>query len=729
MILNDISFDTVRKFWYEYCFIIKRKCWQSTVVLQFLQHTLWSIQWDNNNEMSIVKRRILNQLILSSMLMGAAVGFTHASGVIKSGVDLAALDRTVDPKQNFYQFVNGNWIKTAKIPEDQALSGATAEVAEKAHLQITEIIQSLAKQPQAAGSAKQKIADYYTSYMNTDIIEQLGLKPLQKDFERIDNIKTQKDLARYFAYAEQTNLSLPFTLNIHQDTKATSTVLLFLTQGSIGLKDRDDYLSDSAESEQLRKDYLLYVANLLNYAGIEKPIEEARTIMALEKALAKLRWTNLEMRNREAHYYLFNTAKIKSFMPEFDWVEYFQELGFKPGRRIALKQVNYLRDLNDLWKVIPMDTWKSYLKYNLINSYAPYLNDTFKDHRFQFYQQRLLGIQSPGSRERQAIKNTNAQLGEGIAPIYIERYFNPAIMPAMQDMISNVRTAFKAQLAETWMSRDTKKQVQLKLDDIGVKIGYQKKYSDYAGLDIKSDDLVGNVQRIRLYNYQKELDKVGKPVDQDDWHMLPQSVNAYYSSQLNEIVFPAAILQAPYFDLEADPAINYGGIGAVIAHEIGHAFDDTGSRSDKKGYGADPWDVADRKEYEKRAKSLVEQYEKYDAVKGHKVNGKLNIGENISDNLGLAIAHRAYKLSLKGQPAPVLDGFTGDQRFYMGWAQVWRSKSNPEYILNNLKSGVHSPDHIRGNGAVRNHSSFYDAFGVKEGDEMYLPPEKRITMW
>jgi putative endopeptidase len=685
----------------------------------------------DNNESGIVKKHILNQFIITAMLCGSSIGIGHTASTLKSGVDLAAMDRTVNPKDDFYHYVNGNWIKTAKIPEDQALSGAMAEVSEKASEQVGQIIQSLIAKPQTAGSAEQKIVDFYHSYMNTAQIEQLGASALNHDFQRIEAISNQKDLARYFAYAEQTGLNLPFSLNIYQDTKASSTVLLFLGQGRIGLKDREDYLSESPEAEQLRKEYLLYIANLLNYAGDSKALENARTILALEKALAKIRWTSLEMRNLEANYYLFPTNNIKRFMPEFDWMEYFQSLGFKSaGRRIALKQVNYLRNLNDLWKVIPLETWKAYLKYNLINSYAPYLSDNFKNHRFQFYQQRLLGVQAQANRDRQASEATNAVLGELIAPIYVARYFDPAKMPVMQGMIENVRQAFKQQLAEvTWMSKDTKKQVQLKLDDIGVKIGHQQKFDDYAGLVIKKDDLLGNVQRTRLYHYQKELEQVGKPVDPDAWEMLPQNVNAYYSSQLNEIVFPAAIIQQPYFDLEADLAVNYGAIGAVIAHEIGHAFDDRGSRVDKKGRGADPWDQSDRKEYEKRGKALIEQYEKYDAVIGHKVNGKLNIGENISDNLGLAVAYRAYKLSLKGQSAPVIDGFTGDQRFYMGWAQVWRSKSTPEYILNHLKSAAHSPSHVRGNAAVRNHAAFYEAFNIQEGDQMYLPPKDRIVMW
>lgn len=681
--------------------------------------------------MYIVKKSFLNQLIVASLMLGGASVSIQGHAALKSGIDLAALDRSVDPKHDFYHFVNGNWIKTAKIPEDQALHGAIAEVSEKANAHIEVILKDLISKPQPLGSSTQKAADFYKSYLNHAEIENIALAPLADDLQRIENIQSQKDLAKYFAYAEQTNLNLPFSLRIYQDTKASSRVLLFLGQGRIGLPDRDHYMSEKPELEELRKEYLLYIANLLNFAGDSKPIENARTIMALEKALAKIRWTNLEMRNDEVNYHLFATSNIKRFMPEFDWVEYFNELGFKPGRMIALKQVNYMRDLNDLWKVMPIDTWKVYLKYNLLNSYAPYLNDTFKDHDFAFYQKRLLGVQSAATREREAVEVTNNILGEALAPIYVEKHFDQAKIAMIENMIGNVRKAFHQHLDETaWMSNDTKEGIREKLDDIKIKVGYPKKFEDYQGLEIKSDDLVGNVKRARLFNYQKELEKVGQPIDRDAWHMLPQSVNAYYNPQLNEIVFPAAILNPPYFDSEAENAINYGGIGAVIAHEIGHAFDDKNSRLDKKGRGGkDAWDAKDRKEFEKRTKALIEQYNQYEAAKGHKVNGKLNTGENISDFLGLAMAHRAYKMSLNGQPAPVLDGFSADQRFYMGWAQVWRSKSNPEYVILNLNSSAHSPNPVRGNGAVRNHAKFFEAFGIQPGDKMYLAEKDRVVVW
>ena len=440
----------------------------------------------------------------------------------------------------------------------------------------------------------------------------------------------------------------------------------------------------------------------------------------------------MELRNDEVRTYLVETKNIINYMPSFDWMNYFSELGLKGARKeVAISQINYLRQLDQLWKVVPIETWQTYLKFNLINSYSPFLTEVFQNHHFEFYDKTLEGVQARSPRNESALKLTNGILGNVLGKLYVEKHFNESQRPAMLEMVENVRKAFHLKLDQAdWMGSDTKKQVRHKLDSINIKIGYPKAWRDYSALEIRKDDLIGNIQRTRLFNYQRELDKVGEPIDPEAWHMSPQTANAYYNVKLNEIVLPAAIWQAPfYYDDSHDPAVNYGAIGAVIAHEISHGFDDRGSRFDAKGKGEETWNERDRKKFNERTKALVEQYKQYEVLPGHKVNAELNKSENISDNLGLGIAHMAYKLSLKGQPAPVIDGFSGDQRFYMGWAQVWRSKSNPEYLLNSLNLASHAPGHVRGNGAVRNQQSFYEAFGIKEGDKMYLSPEKRISIW
>ncbi|WP_373686980.1 M13 family metallopeptidase [Acinetobacter sp. YH16031] len=651
---------------------------------------------------------------------------------LKSAIDLNAIDRTVDPKQDFYQFVNGNWLKTAKIPEDQALSGAFAEVSMKSTQQLFDIFNELAKKQYPQGSNEQKVADLYASYMDTDRLEQLGLEALQQDLQRIESIKTKKDLAEFFAYAEKINLNLPFSTRFYQDRKASSKAMMYVGQGGLGMPDRDFYLSEQPRQQEIRNTYLLYIANTLNFAGQPKPIEDARTILALEKALAKISWSAVELRNDEVRTYLIEIKNIIKYMPSFDWMNYFSELGLKGARKeVAISQINYLRQLDQLWKVVPIETWQTYLKFNLINSYSPFLTEVFQNHHFEFYDKTLEGVQARSPRNESALKLTNGILGNVLGKLYVEKHFNESQRPAMLEMVENVRKAFHLKLDQAdWMGSDTKKQVRHKLDSINIKIGYPKTWRDYSALEIRKDDLIGNIQRTRLFNYQRELDKVGEPIDPEAWHMSPQTANAYYNVKLNEIVLPAAIWQAPfYYDDSHDPAVNYGAIGAVIAHEISHGFDDRGSRFDAKGKGEETWNERDRKKFNERTKALVEQYKQYEALPGHKVNAELNKSENISDNLGLGIAHMAYKLSLKGQPAPVIDGFSGDQRFYMGWAQVWRSKSNPEYLLNSLNLANHAPGHVRGNGAVRNQQSFYEAFGIKEGDKMYLSPEKRISIW
>jgi len=660
------------------------------------------------------------------------VSYAVSTTSLKSAIDLNAIDRTVDPKQDFYQFVNGNWLKTAKIPEDQALSGAFAEVSMKSTQQLFDIFNELAKKQYPQGSNEQKVADLYASYMDTDRLEQLGLEALQQDLQRIESIKTKKDLAEFFAYAEKINLNLPFSTRFYQDRKASSKAMMYVGQGGLGMPDRDFYLSEQPRQQEIRNTYLLYIANTLNFAGQPKPIEDARTILALEKALAKISWSAVELRNDEVRTYLVETKNIINYMPSFDWMNYFSELGLKGARKeVAISQINYLRQLDQLWRVVPIETWQTYLKFNLINSYSPFLTEVFQNHHFEFYDKTLEGVQARSPRNESALKLTNGILGNVLGKLYVEKHFNESQRPAMLEMVENVRKAFHLKLDQAdWMGSDTKKQVRHKLDSINIKIGYPKTWQDYSALEIRKDDLIGNIQRTRLFNYQRELDKMGEPIDPEAWHMSPQTANAYYNVKLNEIVLPTAIWQAPFYhDDSHDPAVNYDAIGAVIAHEISHGFDDRGSRFDAKGKGEETWNEHDRKKFNERTKALVEQYKQYEALPGHKVNAELNKSENISDNLGLGIAHMAYRLSLKGQPAPVIDGFSGDQRFYMGWAQVWRSKSNPEYLLNSLNLASHVPGHVRGNGAVRNQQSFYEAFEIKEGDKMYLSPEKRISIW
>lgn len=679
-----------------------------------------------------MRKHILSHLILVGAFLHSSVSYAVSTTSLKSAIDLNAIDRTVDPKQDFYQFVNGNWLKTAKIPEDQALSGAFAEVSMRSTQQLFGIFNELAKKQHPQGSNEQKVADLYASYMDTDRLEQLGLEALQQDLQRIESIKTKKDLAEFFAYAEKINLNLPFSTRFYQDRKASSKAMMYVGQGGLGMPDRDFYLSEQPRQQEIRNTYLLYIANTLNFAGQPKPIEDARTILALEKALAKISWSAVELRNDEVRTYLVETKNIINYMPSFDWMNYFSELGLKGARKeLAISQINYLRQLDQLWKVVPIETWQTYLKFNLINSYSPFLTEVFQNHHFEFYDKTLEGVQARSPRNESALELTNGILGNVLGKLYVEKHFNESQRPAMLEMVENVRKAFHLKLDQAdWMGSDTKKQVRHKLDSINIKIGYPKAWRDYSALEIRKDDLIGNIQRTRLFNYQRELDKVGEPIDPEAWHMSPQTANAYYNVKLNEIVLPAAIWQAPfYYDDSHDPAVNYGAIGAVIAHEISHGFDDRGSRFDAKGKGEETWNERDRKKFNERTKALVEQYKQYEALPGHKVNAELNKSENISDNLGLGIAHMAYRLSLKGQPAPVIDGFSGDQRFYMGWAQVWRSKSNPEYLLNSLNLSSHAPGHVRGNGAVRNQQSFYEAFGIKEGDKMYLSPEKRISIW
>lgn len=574
-----------------------------------------------------MRKHILSHLILVGAFLHSSVSYAVSTTSLKSAIDLNAIDRTVDPKQDFYQFVNGNWLKTAKIPEDQALSGAFAEVSMKSTQQLFDIFNELAKKQYPQGSNEQKVADLYASYMDTDRLEQLGLEALQQDLQRIESIKTKKDLAEFFAYAEKINLNLPFSTRFYQDRKASSKAMMYVGQGGLGMPDRDFYLSEQPRQQEIRNTYLLYIANTLNFAGQPKPIEDARTILALEKALAKISWSAVELRNDEVRTYLVETKNIIKYMPSFDWMNYFSELGLKGARKeVAISQINYLRQLDQLWKVVPIETWQTYLKFNLINSYSPFLTEVFQNHHFEFYEKTLEGVQARSPRKESALELTNGILGNVLGKLYVEKNFNESQRPAMLEMVENVRKAFHLKLDQAdWMGSATKKQVRHKLDSINIKIGYPKTWQDYSALEIRKDDLIGNIQRTRLFNYQRELDQVGEPIDPEAWHMSPQTANAYYNVKLNEIVLPAAIWQTPfYYDDSHDPAVNYGAIGAVIAHEISHGFDDRGSRFDAKGKGEETWNERDRKKFNERTKALVEQYKQYEALPGHKVNAELN---------------------------------------------------------------------------------------------------------
>jgi predicted metalloendopeptidase len=566
--------------------------------------------------------------------------------------------------------------------------------------------------------------------MNEPHTEQLGITPLKAELDAIDAIKTKADLARHFAHFFKLNLINPIVGYVDGDAQQPTNDILYAFQGGLGLPDRDYYIKNDDKLKEYREKYVSFVGNILGQAGDASAGKSAREIFVLETRLARSHWTNVENRDAVKTYNKVHVADLAKQFPGFDWDTWTKELGVGGVAAIVVNQPSYLKALASTVNDLPVDAWKPYLKASLLNGFAPYLNKSLVDAEFGFYNTTLRGVKEQQPRWKRGVNAVNGNLGEMLGKLYVERHFKPEAKARMEALVANLREAYRIGIEKLeWMGPETKKQAQEKLAKFTPKIGYPNKWRDYSKLEIKKDDLVGNMMRAFEHENNYQLGKAGKPIDPEQWGMTPQTINAYYNPVRNEIVFPAAILQPPFFNLEADDAVNYGGIGAVIGHEMGHGFDDQGRQFDATGALRDWWTKTDAAEYEKRAKVLVDQFNEFEPLPGLHVNGALTLGENIADLTGLVIARQAYLLSLKGKEAPAIDGLTADQRFYMGWAQSWMAKERDESLRQQVLTNVHSPEMYRANGPIRNIPEFYAAFGVKEGDKLYLPPDRRVKIW
>ncbi|HET9680243.1 MAG TPA: M13-type metalloendopeptidase, partial [Gammaproteobacteria bacterium] len=537
-------------------------------------------------------------------------------------------------------------------------------------------------------------------------------------------------LVKVMAHLSRIGVGNPFGGYVGADAKNSDQYILYLYQSGLGLPDRDYYLSDAKKFQELRAAYQAHIEKMFRLAGWENPAQAAENIVALETRFAKNHWTRVESRNATKTYNKYSLQELEKLAPAFDWETYFAELGAPQLGQVVVSQPSYFDAFGKAWQDVPLETWKTWYKWNLLNNYASYLSEDFVKADFAFYGTTLSGVPELRPRWKRGVSLVENSLGMAVGKIYVDKYFPPEAKARMEDLVANLIKAYRISIKELdWMSEETKQKALVKLSKFTPKIGYPKNWRSYEDLTIKADDLVGNVMRSNAFATDYQLDKLGGPVDPTEWHMTPQTVNAYYNPVMNEIVFPAAILQPPFFNLEAAPAVNYGGIGAVIGHEIGHGFDDQGSKYDGEGNLNNWWTDADRAQFEKRAQKLIEQYNQYCPLENYCVNGALTIGENIGDLGGLSIAYEAWKLSRNGEPAPVIDGLTGKQRFFMGWAQVWARKYRKEELINRLKTDPHAPSEFRANGVVSNMPAFYKAFNVQPGDGMYIPPEERVKIW
>ncbi|WP_371764296.1 M13 family metallopeptidase [Massilia sp.] len=686
------------------------------------------------------KHTLLSALTLALLANAghAAEGAAAKNTAMKKGQTLAAgvateyIDPAVRPQDDFYEYLNGKWMKTVEIPADKSSWGSFAKLRDDTLPQLRGIIEKAAAGNPAKGTDAQRIGDYYASFMDEAKLEQLGITPLNGELAKIAALKDKSELPALLAHLGKIGVNVPYDFGIHQDNKDSTKYVADIYQSGLGMPDRDYYLkADDAKLADAKAKYLTHVEKTLALAGDKNAAANAKAIVDFETELAKVQWTKVELRDPIKAYNKVPLADMGKVAPDYDWNGYLQATGIAGKTTyVIVSQPTYLKGFAEISNKTSLDTWKAYLTMHLVDAYANYLNKAFVDERFDFYGKTLSGVKEMEPRWKRGVGAIERSQGESLGKLYVAEYFPPERKARMEALVKNLLVAYKQSIDKLdWMSPATKKEAQAKLAKFTPKIGYPNKWKDYSALVVSRDDLVGNVMRSRDVEYNRELNKLGKPIDRDEWGMTPQTINAYYNPEMNEIVFPAAILQPPFFDANADDAVNYGGIGAVIGHEISHGFDDQGAQYDGDGNLRDWWTAADHKNFEAKTKMLVNQYNQFEPIKGYHVNGELTLGENIADNSGLAIAYKAYKISLKGKKAPVIDGLSGEQRLYMGWAQVWRTKMREQQQIVQVKTDPHSPGQFRANGTLRNQPGFYDAFKVKQGDKMYLAPQERVIIW
>ena len=652
---------------------------------------------------------------------------------MRSGLDLNHIDSSVRPQDDLFRFMNGKWLKESVIPEDRASDGAFYWLYEQAEKQVKQIILDQAASNAELGSNAQKIGDLYNSFMAEEKIEQAGLTPIATDLAAAASFKTADQFFQILGELESRGLSGLFYSYVSTDNKDSSKNIVYLGQSGLSLPDEAYYRQD--EYQEIRDAFLLHVEKIFELAKLPNGKAAALEVLELETQIASHHWDQVKDRDAEATYNKKSFTELTLLSPAFNWPLWISASNTPDHvlAQVVVRQPSYFEGLSKLIANFEADKWRSWLTWHIISGASPYLTKALVDENFNFYGTTLSGIPKLKERWKRGVGLVEGALGEAVGQIYVDRHFGKQAKERMVGLVANLIQAYRVDIkALTWMSDETKEKAFVKLDKFTPKIGYPDKWRDYSKLTINPGDLIGNLAQISKYSQDFEYAKIGKPVDKSEWYMTPQTVNAYYNPGMNEIVFPAAILQPPFFDVLADDdAANYGGIGAVIGHEIGHGFDDQGSKYDGDGNLVNWWSDKDRTEFEKRTKKLIEQYDQLSpaAAPDVKVNGALTIGENIGDLGGLTIAYKAYEISLDGKQPPVIDGYTGAQRFFMGWAQSWRGKYRAEEVRRRIATDPHSPDEFRCNQIVANLSEFYDAFGVKESDKHFITSGDRVRIW
>ena len=652
---------------------------------------------------------------------------------LKSGLDLSHINSSVRPQDDLFRFMNGKWLDESVIPADRASDGAFYWLYEQAEKQVRQIIEDQAASKSAPGTIAQKIGDLYNSFMDEARANELGVKPIAAELAKAQSFKDSKEFHQLLGELEARGLGGLFYAYVTTDHMDSTQNIVYLGQSGLSLPDEAYYREDAYA--EIRTAFTAHVAKMFALAGLANGEAAAKLVLELETQIAACHWDQVKDRDATLTYNKKSFNDLAAITTHFDWPTWIASSATPEHvlENVIVRQPSYFEGLSQILGKFEVNKWQAWLTWHILSSTAPYLNKEIVQENFNFYGTTLSGIPQLKDRWKRGVGLVEGALGEAVGQIYVAKYFPEKAKTRMVDLVKNLIEAYRVDIAALdWMSQETKEKAFVKLDKFTPKIGYPDKWRDYSKLNISPDDLVGNIGRIAKFSQDYELAKIGKPVDRTEWLMTPQTVNAYYNPGMNEIVFPAAILQPPFFDVNADDdAANYGGIGAVIGHEIGHGFDDQGSKYDGDGNLQNWWTDSDRTEFEKRADQLIKQYDQLSpaAAPDVKVNGALTIGENIGDLGGLTIAYKAYEISLNGKEAPIIDGFTGPQRFFMGWAQSWRGKYRQEEVRRRIATDPHSPDEFRCNQVVANLDEFYNAFDVKESDKHFMPTDQRVRIW
>ncbi len=669
---------------------------------------------------------LLSIALLATVPASAAAPPAHAA-IGAFGIDLAGSDPAIRPGEDFYRYGGGTWLKTEQLPADRTSWSTLGKLSAASQERVRELVETAATAP-GAGVGR-KVGDFYAAFLDTTTIEARGFAPAAAALDAIAAASTHEDIARLLARPDL-GLPSPIDFGITLDQKNPDRYVIAVSHGGLALPEREFYLREDEQFSTLRTQYREHVARLLKIAGRDAPEDSAAAILALETEIAKLHWPIADRRDTDRTYNLLTRAELDELAPEFPWAASFDSAGLPPLNDLVVVEKTAIPGLAKLFRTTPVATWRRYLTYHYLRSHAALLPASLDAEVFAFFGHTLNGQPEQKARWKRAVDATNGALGEAVGQLYVARYFTPAAKTAALELIENMRAAFAERIAHSpWMSQQTRTVAAGKLATFRPKIGYPDRWRDYSAFEVRRDDAFGNRARSALYEWRREVERLGRPTDRDEWDMSPQTVNAYYNPVFNEIVFPAAILQPPLFDPAADAAVNYGAIGSVIGHEMGHGFDDQGAKYDPHGVLRAWWQERDLAAFKVLGDRLVTQYDGYEPLPGIHVNGRLTLGENIGDLGGTSVALEAYRRSLKGKAAPVLAGLNGEQRFFLAWAQAWRTLYRDQSLRNQTMSDPHSPGMYRVNGVVRNIDAWYTAFGVKPGEALYLPPAERVHIW